>query len=215
MPNDEIAAAHRRLVEQVMSDERLLGLLPDNLSTILLNRTIARLDAAAVTATSAAELEAKADTIRSQARRVAAAAADAGDDESALTARLDELAPPVAREVTPSQVGAASTGDGGVPRGSSVARPPPPAPERSEEPTVAVVAAPGDVTVSSSSATDRRRSPDSNPGAAVAQGGESEPSPPINTAPNTSQQRTEGSLSGSLRHTLRRLRSSFGWERQR
>jgi hypothetical protein len=92
MPDDAIAAAHQRAVEQTMSDERLLGVLPDDLSRVMLDWVIAQLNQSAADAAGVDDFERTADRIRQQARTVADASADAGDDAAALSARLESLA---------------------------------------------------------------------------------------------------------------------------
>ena len=88
MNRDAIASAHRRMVEQVTSDERLLGLLPDDLSGPLVTWLEARLDDAARRAASADAYLTAADHIRIEARHVAEAAERQGDDSDAFLGRL-------------------------------------------------------------------------------------------------------------------------------
>jgi hypothetical protein len=93
----EVAAAHERMVEQLMSDERLLGALPEEAAGRLLDWAVGRLTAAAETAGSAAAYEAMADTIRQEARRTADGVADEGGDlrtlERWLSRQMDTAAP--------------------------------------------------------------------------------------------------------------------------
>lgn len=88
MPDEAIAAAHEQAVEQVMSDERLLGVLPDDLSQTLLDWVIAQFGRAAERAPNVEAFWNEADAIRFQARTLADASADAGDNAAALLARL-------------------------------------------------------------------------------------------------------------------------------
>ncbi|MGD9894746.1 MAG: hypothetical protein AB7R89_22085 [Dehalococcoidia bacterium] len=104
MPDEAIAAAHERAVEQVMSDEHLLGTLPDDLSQALLDWVIARYDQAAADAPGVDTFKSRADAIRHQARTIADASAEAGDDRAALLARL-RAADAVADEARPQPAG--------------------------------------------------------------------------------------------------------------
>ena len=88
MNRDAIAGAHRRTVEQVTSDERLLGLLPEELAGPLVRWIEARLDAAASAAASVDAYLSRADEIRAEARRIADAADHQSDDVSAFLERL-------------------------------------------------------------------------------------------------------------------------------
>ncbi|MGH2599086.1 MAG: phospholipase D-like domain-containing protein [Dehalococcoidia bacterium] len=97
----EVSAAYRRAVEQVSSDELLLGVLPDYLSQTVLDWTIDRLKAARTSTNDATTFNLAADDIRLRARRIAGEAAAAADDKQALIARLKAVdgaapsAPPV------------------------------------------------------------------------------------------------------------------------
>jgi hypothetical protein len=86
--SDEISAAHERMAEQVMSDERLLSVLPDDASERLLDWTLRGLDAAAANASDAEDFLTRADALRAQARRIADAAAGSDGDPGALEALL-------------------------------------------------------------------------------------------------------------------------------
>jgi hypothetical protein len=211
MPNDEIATTHQRLVEQVMSDERLLGLLPDDLSGVLLDWTIAHLDAAAATTTSTTDLQAQADLIRTQARRIATAAADAGDDRAALAARLNQAAPSIAQNAARSRVGAAGTGDSSLRSDGSSAGETSSVPNRIQEQPVEKAVVPGAATMPASDAAPFQRplSGDAEPG--VIQGKETATSVATNTMTKSPEQPIENSPSDSLRRTLKRLRSLFTW----
>jgi hypothetical protein len=88
MPDEAIAAAHEQAVEQVMSDERLLGVLPDDLSKTLLDWVTTRIGQAAEHAPNVDAFWNEADAIRHRARTLADDSADAGDDATALMARL-------------------------------------------------------------------------------------------------------------------------------
>src|SRR5215218_4954024 len=85
---DDIAAAYQRLVEQASSDEHMLGALPEDASQPLLDWQLARLEVAARSSTSDAELHQRADAIRATAHSIADAAAADGDDGVAMRARL-------------------------------------------------------------------------------------------------------------------------------
>jgi hypothetical protein len=93
--HDEIADLRDRLVEQLSSDERLLGTLPEEASRLVLNDAISRLDAAAAGAASSEALSARADVIRSEARALVDRAAGAADPEAFVRGALhrDEAAP--------------------------------------------------------------------------------------------------------------------------
>jgi hypothetical protein len=88
MPDEAIAAAHERAVEQVMSDERLLGVLPDDLSRRLLDWVRAQIGQAAERAPNVEAFRNEVDAIRHRARTLADASADAGDDAVAFIDRL-------------------------------------------------------------------------------------------------------------------------------
>ena len=84
----EVASAHERMVEQVMSDERLLGALPEDAAGRLLDWAVQRLTAAAEAADSLAAYEVMADAIRGEARQTADAVADQGGDLETLERQL-------------------------------------------------------------------------------------------------------------------------------
>jgi hypothetical protein len=97
MSDDTIDAAHVRMAEQLMSDERVLGTLPEDAAGVLLDWALARLDAAAAAAADVNAFAAAADAIRRDMRAQADAAADRGDDAAALAAHLGS-APAVAAQ---------------------------------------------------------------------------------------------------------------------
>ena len=108
---DAIEQARARASEGIASDERLIGLLPDDLSEQLLRWTLERFQAHASGATSVEEIERAMGEARSAARTLGEAAADAGDDANALRARLDAasadtvaVAPQTPEAVTPEGV---------------------------------------------------------------------------------------------------------------
>ena len=88
MNDDAIAAAHERSAEQLMSDERLLGVLPEDATDLLLRWALDRLDAAAVEAPDPEAFAARADAIHREARAVADDAAATGGDAATLAERL-------------------------------------------------------------------------------------------------------------------------------
>lgn len=88
MPDNSIESARERLAEQIMSDERLLGALPETATQLVLDYALARLDAAATRAASVDELETEATAIRSEASAVVEQAASADDAEAAVRALL-------------------------------------------------------------------------------------------------------------------------------
>ena len=89
MTRREIEAAHRRMVEQVTSDERLLGALPEDLSEPLVRWLVARLDSAAARVATVQAYDAEADVLRREARRLTDSAEREGDDAGAFRRRLD------------------------------------------------------------------------------------------------------------------------------
>ncbi len=88
MPHDAIADARERWAEQLMSDERLLGAVPEEAARLLLDIGLCRLDAAAARATSVAELDAAAGAILRDLRRLAARAEAAADPVGCVRAAL-------------------------------------------------------------------------------------------------------------------------------
>jgi hypothetical protein len=89
MNGDTVADRHRRMAEQISSDERILGVLPEDAASVLLDWSLARLgDAAAAAGDDAAWFEQEAEAIREQTRAEADAAAERGDDGAALAAYL-------------------------------------------------------------------------------------------------------------------------------
>lgn len=89
--DNELAEAHRRIVEEAISDERVLGALPEDASRTLLDWEISRLDAAASASADAVSFLEQADAIRTAARAIASAAAADGDDGVALAQRLGNV----------------------------------------------------------------------------------------------------------------------------
>jgi hypothetical protein len=88
MPDDSLEPVRERLAEQIMSDERLLGVLPENAARLVLDHALARLDDAAARAASVEELEAEAAAIRADAWSVTEQASAAEDPERAVRALL-------------------------------------------------------------------------------------------------------------------------------
>lgn len=78
---DDRADARERWAEQLMSDERLLGVLPEDAARLVLDHALARLDHAAERAASAADVTAAAEAIRTQARALVEQAAATDDPE--------------------------------------------------------------------------------------------------------------------------------------
>jgi phosphatidylserine/phosphatidylglycerophosphate/cardiolipin synthase-like enzyme len=109
----EVSAAYRRAVEQVSSDERLLGVLPDELSQTVLDWTVDKLKGARDSTQDATTFNLAADDIRLRARRIAGEAAAAGDDKQSLVARL-KVADGAAPSATPAVAGDRVTRNGGV-----------------------------------------------------------------------------------------------------
>lgn len=114
---DSIELARKLAAETIASDERLLGLLPDDLSEQLLRWALERFWARTSDATSMEEVEQAAGEVRSAARTLGEAAADAGDDADALRARLDAATPDtVAAAPPPSEaIRPAGASDGDTP----------------------------------------------------------------------------------------------------
>lgn len=79
MSHDAIADARERWAEQFMSDERLLGAVPEEAARLLLDAGLRRLDAAARCAANVAELDAAAGTILRDLRRLATWAETSAD----------------------------------------------------------------------------------------------------------------------------------------
>ncbi len=86
MTTEDSAGARERWAEQIMSDERLLGALPEDAAGILLDRTLDRLDQAANGATTGQALDVAAETIRAEARALADQAAAVDDPVAYLRA---------------------------------------------------------------------------------------------------------------------------------
>jgi hypothetical protein len=78
-------------VEQLSSDERILGALPEDAAGVLLNWAVARLDATAASAPDEAAFATAADAVFSQARQIADEAAGRGDDAETLARYLASL----------------------------------------------------------------------------------------------------------------------------
>lgn len=88
MSHDAIADARERWAEQFMSDERLLGAVPEEAARLLLDAGLCRLDAAARRSASVAELDAAAGAILRDLRRLAARAEAAHDPVAVVRAAL-------------------------------------------------------------------------------------------------------------------------------
>jgi hypothetical protein len=88
MPHDAIADARERWAEQFMSDERLLGAVPEEAARLLLDAGLCRLDAAARRAASVADLDAAAGAILRALRRLAAHAEATNDPVAFVRAAL-------------------------------------------------------------------------------------------------------------------------------
>ena len=71
-----------------MSDERVLGVLPDDTAPVLLDWALARLDDLAAHAPDIASFDASAEALRQEMRVAADAAAARGDDAATLAANL-------------------------------------------------------------------------------------------------------------------------------
>jgi hypothetical protein len=84
MPDNAIESARERLAEQIMSDERLLGTLPEAATELVLDHALARLDDAAARAVSVEALEAEAEAIRADAWSVTERASTSADPEQAV-----------------------------------------------------------------------------------------------------------------------------------
>jgi hypothetical protein len=98
MPDNAIESMRERLAEQIMSDERLLGTLPENATQLVLDHALARLDGAAARAASVEELEAEATAIRADAWSVTEQASASDDPEQTVRALLGEAETPVMDE---------------------------------------------------------------------------------------------------------------------
>ena len=88
MGREEIEATHRRAVEQLLSDERILGAVPEDLADVLVRWGIAQLQTAAREAATVKAFVDDAELIRQQARRLADEAAASGGDADTLAKRL-------------------------------------------------------------------------------------------------------------------------------
>lgn len=88
MSHDAVADARERWAEQLMSDERLLGAVPEEAARLLLDAGLCRLDAAARRVASVAALDAAAAAILRDLRRLAARAAAAPDPVAFVRAAL-------------------------------------------------------------------------------------------------------------------------------
>lgn len=88
MSHDAIADARERWAEQFMSDERLLGAVPEEAARLLLDAGLCRLDAAAARAASVAELDGVASTILRDLRRLATRAETSADPVAFVRAAL-------------------------------------------------------------------------------------------------------------------------------
>jgi hypothetical protein len=88
MSHDAIADARDRWAEQFMSDERLLGAVPEEAARLLLDVGLCRLDAAAARAADVAELDAAAGAILRDLRRLVASAEATADPVAFVRAAL-------------------------------------------------------------------------------------------------------------------------------
>ena len=84
MASDRVADARERWAEQLMSDEHVLGAVPEQAARLLLDHTLARLDDAAANSATTEALDAEAEAIRAQSRALAEQAAGAEDPEGYL-----------------------------------------------------------------------------------------------------------------------------------
>ena len=110
MSLDEIAAAHRRTVERVMSDESLLGALPEEDAQRLLDWTVRRLRVARDAAGRVSEYETAADAVIQEARRHAEEAAAGAPLAPLLQVGEGTADDPFEREGSPAAVPPRSTG---------------------------------------------------------------------------------------------------------
>lgn len=85
---DDMAAARERLAEQLMSDERVLGALPEDLTRLVLDHALKRLDAAAASARSESEFAAAGEAIRLETRALVDRAAESDKPEAVVRAAL-------------------------------------------------------------------------------------------------------------------------------
>lgn len=86
--HDAIADARERWAEQFMSDERLLGAVPEEAARLLLDVGLCRLDAAAARAANVAELDAAASAILRDLHHLATRAEAAADPVAFVRAAL-------------------------------------------------------------------------------------------------------------------------------
>jgi hypothetical protein len=91
--DEPIREARERMAEQLQSDERLLGVLPEAATELVLDHALARLDAAAAHAPDVDGLSAAFDEIRGDARALVDEAAAAADPVAAVQARIAPAAP--------------------------------------------------------------------------------------------------------------------------
>ena len=89
-----------------MSDEHILGALPEDAAQALLDRALGRLDAAAAEATDLESFAAAAESIRQEARAAADEAAAGGESVSSST-EANEVAPEPAADPAPERPGSA------------------------------------------------------------------------------------------------------------
>ena len=88
MASDSVADARERWAEQLMSDEHVLGAVPEEAARLLLDYALARLDDAAARATTTDSLDTETEAIQAQARALAEQAAGAEDPEGYVRAAL-------------------------------------------------------------------------------------------------------------------------------
>lgn len=136
----DIADARDRWAEQLGSDERVLGAVPEEAAGLLLAHGLARLDAAAAVAGSVEDLDAAAESIRAEMRRLADEAAAADDAHAFLLTTLGGAPPAPPAEPDAERVSHAPAGAPPAPQDVSVTAPagtpsaPAPPPATTDEP---------------------------------------------------------------------------------
>ncbi len=113
----DVEVARGRLAEQLMSDERILGAVPEDAARLLLDRALAALDATANAAADEAAFAQTGEAIRQAARAIADAAAEAEDPAAVIAAaQFPAMAPapepaeqPVTLVEAPSGLGEVSS----------------------------------------------------------------------------------------------------------
>lgn len=84
-----IESAHTAAAEQLLSDETILGAVPDDVANVIVNHALARLELATAGTGSVEAFQSAFDQIRTEARTIAEEAAAREDDAASLQARLD------------------------------------------------------------------------------------------------------------------------------